>query len=179
MKIILALSALLVVTCASSDSCSEDMIQATKYNKMAENTLRKANRIETWLAMVTKRKQKAANSTMFSYGHAGLKFAVENGTNCAGGKYGGSALATLSSCKSSASEKCDSSSMDTNSLSPCMKDAEAIVNAHLQGEHRGHGVRGQDGRGQLQQRPGGRLLFQLLQGSEDRRCGDDILLRSD
>ena len=130
MKIILALSALLVVTCASSDSCSEDMIQATKYNKMAENTLRKANRIETWLAMVTKRKQKAANSTMFSYGHAGLKFAVENGINCAGGKYGGSALATLSSCKSSASEKCDSSSMDTNSLSPCMKDAEAIVNAY-------------------------------------------------
>ena len=107
-------------------SCADDMIQASKNHERAGTILTQARRIEKWLTMVDKKKEKAA--TMFDEGLGALKFWTEDGAKCSDGKYEGTALNTLRYCSSTLKYNCDTSKIKYHiNINPCMEEAFWIV----------------------------------------------------
>ena len=103
-------------------------MQASKNNERAGTILTKAKRIEKWLKLTEKKRTNAA--TMFNGGLEALRHWTTDGTKCSNRNYEGTALPTLKNCASTASQNCDSSTIDIAILNPCKAEAEWIVESY-------------------------------------------------
>ena len=103
-------------------------MQASKNHERAGTILTQAKRIELWLKVTEKKRTNAA--TMFDGGLEELRHWTTDGTKCSNRNYEGTALPTLKNCKSTASQNCDSSTIDIAILNPCKAEAEWIVESY-------------------------------------------------